>query len=330
METRCSWSKPVSAEATGRFGALLRRHRIAAGLTQAALADRAGLSVRGIADLERGARRYPHFHTLRCLAVALELSPADRVALVAAGQRPTRSGEADLLTAARRRCVGCGRENAPGAAFCVDCGDPLYVACPACGEAGDPAYRFCHACGASRTPGSGPGRRLSGQDASAGLTASPERVAPGEGEHKQATVLFCQLADAAAMADSVGRVGMLAFLDFMFERADAEVRRFGGTVSSFLGDGMVALFGVPVAHEDHARRGVLAALGLQRRLREGSVPDGRGGRAGLLGMLRMALNTGLVAVSHIGSGPRPGDKHPARHACAGGGRSGAERAAGAE
>jgi transcriptional regulator with XRE-family HTH domain len=53
----------LSAEGTRSFGALLRRHRIAAGLTQEALADRAGLSVRGIADLERGARRYPHFHT---------------------------------------------------------------------------------------------------------------------------------------------------------------------------------------------------------------------------------------------------------------------------
>ena len=64
------------------------------------------------------------------------------------------------------------------------------------------------------------------------------------------------------------------------------------------------LFGVPVAHEDHARRGVLAALGLQRRLRERSAPGTRGGdRAGSAAVLRMALNTGLVAVSQIGSGP---------------------------
>lgn len=56
------------AEGRGTFAELLRQHRLAAGLTQEALADRAGLSVRGIADLERGARRYPHFHTLRSLA----------------------------------------------------------------------------------------------------------------------------------------------------------------------------------------------------------------------------------------------------------------------
>jgi len=294
----------LSAEGTASFGALLRRHRIAAGLTQEALADRSGLSVRGIADLERGARRYPHFHTLRCLAAALELSPADRVTLVAAGQRRRGSGEADSLPAAPRRCARCERENTPGAAYCVECGDPLDVVCPACGVSGDPANRFCHACGASRTPGLGPGRRRSGQDTSVGVTVPRERVVAAEGEHKQATVLFCQLADGAELADSMGQDGMLAFLDSFFEQAEAEVRRFEGTVSSFLSDGLVALFGVPVAHEDHARRGVLAALGLQRRLRERSGPGARGSdRAGSLGMPRMALNTGLVAVSQIGSGP---------------------------
>jgi len=84
---------------------------------------------------------------------------------------------------------------------------------------------------------------------------------------------------------------MLSFLDSFFEQAVAEVRRFEGTISSFLNDGFVALFGVPVAHEDHARRGVLAALGLQRALGERSR-----------GMLRIGLNTGLVAVAQIGTG----------------------------
>jgi len=97
---------------------------------------------------------------------------------------------------------------------------------------------------------------------------------------------------------------MLAFLDYFFELAEAEVRRFEGTVSSFLSDGVVALFGVPVAHEDHARRGVLAALGLQRRLNEPwaahGVPDNDWTPSSVL---RMALNTGLVAVGHIGTGP---------------------------
>src|SRR5215218_2085339 len=249
----------LSPEDRGGFGGLLRRHRLAAGLTQQALADQSGLSVRGIADLERGVRRFPHFHTVRCLAQALDLTPAERVALVAAGRRPEQGlGEAESSASEARRCGGCGRKNAPDARFCVDCGDPLALVCPACGAVGDPSARFCHACGASRT-------------AAAGEAASAEHEVPrvaADGEQKQATILFCQLADPTVLTESMSQEQTLAFLDSFFELATAEVRRFEGTISSFLNDGFVALFGVPVAHEDHARRGVLAAIGLQRALGE--------------------------------------------------------------
>src|SRR5215212_11547166 len=70
------------------FGDLIRRHRTAAGLTQEALAERAGLSTRGISDLERGARGLPRKDTLQLLLQALDLSPADHAALVAAARRP--------------------------------------------------------------------------------------------------------------------------------------------------------------------------------------------------------------------------------------------------
>src|SRR5215217_3277423 len=71
------------------FGVLLRRYRTAAGLTQEELAERAGLSPRGISDLERGARRTPHLPTVRMLADALDLVPADRQALLVAGRPNT-------------------------------------------------------------------------------------------------------------------------------------------------------------------------------------------------------------------------------------------------
>ena len=70
------------------FGELLRRFRVAAGLTQEALAERAGISTRGISDLERGAHGLPRKDTLRLLLDALALSPADRATLVAAARRP--------------------------------------------------------------------------------------------------------------------------------------------------------------------------------------------------------------------------------------------------
>src|SRR5215207_8061863 len=213
----------MSADGRGSFGARLRGYRISAGLTQEALADRAGLSVRGIADLERGARRFPYFHTLRRLTEALELAPGDRVALVAAGQRRPGSAEAGSLSAAARRCARCERENAPGARFCVGCGEPLEVACPACGAEAESADRFCHACGASRVALElGPTAVLPGDLASPGSTAPAAGLASAaaEGEHKQATVLFCQLADPAMLAERLGQEGMLAFLDFFIEQAE--------------------------------------------------------------------------------------------------------------
>jgi class 3 adenylate cyclase/tetratricopeptide (TPR) repeat protein/DNA-binding XRE family transcriptional regulator len=289
-------------ERRGTFAELLRQHRLAAGLTQEALADRAGLSVRGIADLERGARRYPHFDTLHRLAHALELAPAGRVALLTAGQRPAQPDPAGAAAAPKHRCDFCGRGNTPDAGFCVECGQALAVPCPACGAPGGLNDRFCHACGASRT--ARPGGPAEAQDAgrAAESTVHPERGVASEGEHKQATILYCQLADGAGLARRLGTDGMLAFLDSFFEQAEAEVRRFEGTISSFLSDGLVALFGVPVAHEDHARRGVLTALGLQRRLADTPAGEDAGG-VSCAGLMRMALATGLVAVSQVGTGP---------------------------
>src|SRR5215471_17440985 len=79
----------MQSDASSGFGALLRRYRAAAGLSQEALAERAGLSRRGISDLERGARNFPYGETIRRLADALQLNPDQRATLLVAGQRST-------------------------------------------------------------------------------------------------------------------------------------------------------------------------------------------------------------------------------------------------
>jgi class 3 adenylate cyclase len=81
-----------------------------------------------------------------------------------------------------------------------------------------------------------------------------------EGERKQVTVLFCDLTNSTGLAERLGPEAMHTLLNRFFELALAEVHSYEGTINQFLGDGFMALFGAPVAVEDHARRGALAAL----------------------------------------------------------------------
>src|SRR4029450_8224326 len=117
-----------------------------------------------------------------------------------------------------------------------------------------------------------------------------------EGEWKQVTVLFCDLANSTPIAERIGPEAMHTLLNRFFEVALTEVHRYEGTINQFLGDGFMALFGAPLAREDHARRGALATLVLQRALRERAIEKPRGGEEL---DVRMGLNTGLVVVGKI-------------------------------
>ncbi|HVO45453.1 MAG TPA: AAA family ATPase [Steroidobacteraceae bacterium] len=123
-----------------------------------------------------------------------------------------------------------------------------------------------------------------------------------EGERKQVTVLFCDITNSTELAARVGAESMHVILHRFFEMALEEVHRFEGTVNQFLGDGYMALFGAPLAHEDHPRRGVLAALSVRHALREQQqslgLPDGS------TLQLRMGLHTGPVVVGSIGDNLR--------------------------
>src|SRR5215813_10482606 len=121
-----------------------------------------------------------------------------------------------------------------------------------------------------------------------------------EGERKQVTVLFCDLANSTPIAERIGPEHMHTLLNRFFELALSEVHQYEGTVNQFLGDGFMALFGAPIAHEDHARRGVLSALALQRTLQEADV----GKPYGEACQFRMGLNSELVVVGSIGDNLR--------------------------
>jgi len=92
-----------------------------------------------------------------------------------------------------------------------------------------------------------------------------------EGERKQVTVLLCDIAGSTALADRLGADAMHVVVNQFFELSLGEIHRYEGTINQFLGDGFMALFGAPLAHEDHARRAALAALGINHALREHAV-----------------------------------------------------------
>jgi class 3 adenylate cyclase/tetratricopeptide (TPR) repeat protein len=119
-----------------------------------------------------------------------------------------------------------------------------------------------------------------------------------EGERKQVTVLFCDMVGSTSLAERLGPEVMHLLINRFFELALGEVHRYEGTINQFLGDGFMALFGAPIAHEDHARRAVLAALGLQKAIREQHADLGE--RYGVELKIRIGLNTGWVVVGGIG------------------------------
>ena len=125
---------------------------------------------------------------------------------------------------------------------------------------------------------------------------SPPRPAP-EGERKHVTVLFCDIVGSTALMERLGAEAMHELLGRFHELASEEVGRYGGTVSKLLGDGFMALMGAPAAHEDHALRAVLAALGLRRRLAEGALASDD---SAVPIRVRMGLDSGLVVLASMG------------------------------
>jgi class 3 adenylate cyclase/tetratricopeptide (TPR) repeat protein len=148
------------------------------------------------------------------------------------------------------RCAACSQDNLPGARFCSGCGVGLERICEGCGHASGAGAQFCSACGRSLAPGG------AAEEDRAPTTDQPV------GERRQLTVLFC---------DMVGSTDLAARLDLeewhtinaSYQRCGAEaVGRFGGYVANFQGDGFLAYFGYPLAHDDDPERGTRAGIAI--------------------------------------------------------------------
>jgi class 3 adenylate cyclase len=119
-----------------------------------------------------------------------------------------------------------------------------------------------------------------------------------EGERKQVTVLFADVAGFTTLAEQLDPEVVHDLINRCFEGITAEVHRFEGTINQYTGDGVMALFGAPIAHEDSPRRAVHAALGIQRAIRD--VAQALQAERGLSLQMRIGINTGLVVVGKIG------------------------------
>jgi class 3 adenylate cyclase len=151
------------------------------------------------------------------------------------------------------RCSKCDTDNREGRKFCASCGAPLAAACPKCEAANLPSEQFCGECGAALT-----------KPAVAEAATTPSRE-PGEvlvGERRHLTILFCDLVGSVRLAAQVDPEEWRATVASYQRFASEAITRFGGEVMRYVGDGIMAFFGYPIAHDNDAERGVRAGLAI--------------------------------------------------------------------
>ncbi len=195
-------------------------------------------------------------------------------------------------------CSGCGFESPDDARFCGGCGERLTVAlaCPACAATHPSGHRFCSDCGAALEPSSPPRdpRDYTPRHLAERILTSRAAL---EGERKHVTVLFADIRGSTGLTSALDPEEWHRILERFFEILTSGVHRFEGTVNQYTGDGIMALFGAPIAHEDHAQRACWAALQLRTALR--AFTDELRRREINLSV-RIGLNSGEVVVGRIG------------------------------
>ena len=204
------------------------------------------------------------------------------------------------------KCPKCQFENREGAGFCSECGHKFELICPKCKTNIRAESKFCDACGYNL-------REIQEAppiDYNQPQSYTPKHLADKilnnrsaiEGERKLVTVLFADVANYTSIAEKLDPEEIHGIMDGCFKILMDEIHRFEGTINQFTGDGVMALFGAPITHEDHAVRALHAALGIQAALKKYGKEITR--KWGLPFEMRLGLNTGLVVVGRIGDNLR--------------------------
>ncbi|WP_233857670.1 adenylate/guanylate cyclase domain-containing protein [Paraburkholderia sp. HD33-4] len=221
------------------------------------------------------------------------------------------------------RCTRCGFENPSGVKFCEECGAKVRHACPACGHEISANARFCGECGApTQRSSAAPDVPLIAQ---APVEYTPPHLAArirsefaaieargdADGERKTITALFADIASSTALINDLDPEEARRLIDPVLALMMRAVHHYEGYVAKSMGDGILALFGAPIAHEDHAQRALYAALRMQDEMR--SYADRVRLAEGITLQIRVGVNSGEVVVRGIRYDDLHADYDPVGH-----------------
>ena len=209
------------------------------------------------------------------------------------------------------KCSKCQFDNSASAKFCVECGDKLEIMCRNCNTRNYPSHKFCSDCGiALIIPAETSPKDLSFDEKlekiqkylPSGITekilSQKDKI---EGERKQVTVLFCDMKGFTRLSEKLGPEEVYSMMDRVYEILIKKVHDYEGTVNEMTGDGIIALFGAPIALEDAPQRAIRSAMSIHRemtrfnertKLEKGDYPPIK---------MRIGIHTGPVVVGALGN-----------------------------
>ena len=202
------------------------------------------------------------------------------------------------------RCSACGVENRQAAKFCGGCGKPLLLACAECGSGIAPTNKFCDNCGAlaptpTDRPNAGPKVSAGNPVAAPAVAAAPEMAA----NRRQMSLLSCDLVDSSLLARGLDPEDLRYAINNFHQISKDIIREYEGYYAQYMGDGFMAYFSYPIAHEDDAYRAVLAGLRIIEAVRQFNIDLKKKHNIEL--HLRAGVNTGQVVVDEFVVGEPP-------------------------
>ena len=192
------------------------------------------------------------------------------------------------------RCQNCSAENPDGAKFCIECGTPIQRRCPQCAFENPPAAKFCAQCATPLSATAQPAKASPASRSGVRLPLDNAEPPAADGERKTVTALFADIKGSTELMEELDPEEARAIIDPALKLMMDAVRHYDGYVVQSTGDGIFALFGAPVAHEDHPQRALYAALRLQEGSRAYSAKLVAEGGTPL--EARVGINTGEVVV----------------------------------